>query len=57
MITRGCVRCKCSFTYEGQLGIGRGSMTRKYCDDCKILQHRDESREYMRRRKHAMSKM
>ena len=57
MITRGCVRCKCSFTYEGQLGVGRGSMTRKYCDECKILQHRDESREYMRRRKHAMSKM
>ena len=49
MITRGCVRCKCSFTYKGQLGGGRGSMTRKYCNECKILQHRDESREYMRK--------
>ena len=51
MITRGCIRCKCPFSYEGVIGTGRGSMTRKYCDECKILQHRDESREYMRRRK------
>ena len=51
MITRGCIRCKRSFSYEGTIGTGRGSMTRKYCDECKILQHRDESREYMRRRK------
>jgi hypothetical protein len=51
MITRGCIRCKSSFNYEGIIGIGRGSMTRKYCNDCKILQKRDESREYQRRKK------
>ena len=51
MIVRGCIRCKRSFSYKGELGIGKGSMTRKYCDDCKVLQHRDESREYMRRMK------
>jgi hypothetical protein len=56
MITRGCVRCKCSFKYEGQLGVGRGKMTRKYCNECKVLQHRDESRLYQRKR-NAMHKM
>ena len=56
MITRGCVRCKCSFSYEGQLGVGRGKMTRKYCNECKVLQHRDESRLYQRKR-NAMHKM
>ena len=50
MITRGCIRCKCSFNYEGQLGVGRGKMTRKYCNECKVLQHRDESRLYQRKR-------
>ena len=49
MITRGCVRCKCSFSYEGKLGVGRGKMTRRYCDQCIILQHRDESRKYQRK--------
>jgi len=26
------------------MGVGRGKMTRRYCDMCKILQHRDEAR-------------
>ena len=44
MIVRGCIRCKKVFEYEGQMGVGRGKMTRRYCDMCKILQHRDEAR-------------
>tara|TARA_R110002126_G_scaffold280186_1_gene427460 strand:+ start:133 stop:306 length:174 start_codon:yes stop_codon:yes gene_type:complete len=51
MITRGCVRCKEAFEYNGDYGIGRGTMTKRYCEQCKILQHRDESREYQRRKK------
>ena len=49
MIIRGCVRCKHFFSYNGELGIGRGTMTRRYCDDCKILNHRDESKRYQRK--------
>jgi len=48
MITRGCIRCKELFSYKGNFGIGRGTMTRRYCNKCKILQHRDESRLYQR---------
>tara|TARA_R110001599_G_scaffold169788_1_gene359786 strand:- start:2451 stop:2672 length:222 start_codon:yes stop_codon:yes gene_type:complete len=44
MTVRGCIRCKKVFEYEGQMGVGRGKMTRKYCNMCKILQHRDEAR-------------
>tara|TARA_R110002020_G_scaffold201501_1_gene404163 strand:- start:552 stop:857 length:306 start_codon:yes stop_codon:yes gene_type:complete len=44
MIIRSCIRCKKVFEYEGQMGVGRGKMTRRYCDMCKILQHRDEAR-------------
>ena len=54
MITRGCVRCKYSFNYKGKLGIGRGKMTRRYCNQCIILQHRDESREYQRKKRFEM---
>jgi len=52
MIIRSCIRCRCSFSYEGQLGVGRGKMTRKYCNECIILQHRDESREYQRKKRY-----
>ena len=52
MITRGCIRCQKSFTYElkneNEL---RGSKTRKYCNHCIILNHADESREYQRIRR------
>lgn len=44
MTVRGCIRCKEVFEYDGQMGIGRGKMTRRYCNMCKILQHRDEAR-------------
>ena len=45
-ISRGCIRCKESFSYKGSYGIGRGIMTRRYCITCNILQHRDEARVY-----------
>lgn len=51
MITRGCVRCKELFEYNGYYGVGRGTMTRRYCDKCKILQHRDEAILYQKRKK------
>ena len=51
MITRGCVRCKELFKYNGNYGVGRGTMTRRYCDQCKILQHRDEAILYQKRKK------
>ena len=51
MITRGCIRCKESFEYNGDYGVGRGTMTRRYCDQCRILQHRDEAILYQKRKK------
>tara|TARA_R100000963_G_C4622645_1_gene89728 strand:- start:822 stop:1022 length:201 start_codon:yes stop_codon:yes gene_type:complete len=51
MIERGCIRCKEIFEYEGIIGVGRGNMTRRYCDQCKILQHRDEAILYKKRKK------
>ena len=52
MITRGCIRCHESFTYkvknENEL---RGIRTKRYCDECVILNHRDESREYQRNKR------
>ena len=45
-VCRGCIRCKKLFHY-GNMDISlRGQMTRKYCDVCKVLQHRDEARAY-----------
>lgn len=46
MITRGCIKCKKTFEYKGEMGVDRGSMTRKICDQCKLLQHRNESKIY-----------
>ncbi len=43
-----CIRCDNIFYYGNFNKSLRGQMTRKYCDDCIILQHRDESREYQR---------
>ena len=51
MIARACHRCKQIFEYEGTIGVGRGKMTRRYCNECKVLQHRDESREYQRKKR------
>ena len=52
MITRGCIRCHESFTYElNNENELRGSRTRKYCDHCIVLNHADESREYQRIRR------
>ena len=45
-MTRGCVRCHKLFQYGDMNKSLRGQMTRRYCDMCKILQHRDESRAY-----------
>lgn len=45
-ITRGCVRCHNLFQYGDLTKSLRGQMTRKYCDNCIILNHRDESRIY-----------
>ena len=46
LITKICVRCDKQFEYGDMNKSLRGQMTRKYCDQCKILQHRDESRLY-----------
>ena len=46
MITRGCVRCKELFEYNGDYGVGRGTMTRRYCDQCKVLQRRNGCKIY-----------
>ena len=46
MITRGCISCKKLFEYEGEMGVGRGTMNRKYCDQCKLLKRRNEHRIY-----------
>ena len=43
-MTRGCVRCHKLFQYGDMNKSLRGQMTRRYCDMCKILQHRDEAR-------------
>jgi len=43
-----CMRCSDKFYYGDFNKSLRGQMTRKYCDECIILQHRDESREYQR---------
>ena len=50
-ICRGCIRCKKLFNY-GNMDISlRGQMTRRYCNECIVLQHRDESRLYQRRKR------
>ena len=50
-ICRECIRCKNLFNY-GNMDISlRGQMTRKYCNECIVLQHRDESKKYQRRKK------
>jgi|21_taG_2_1085346.scaffolds.fasta_scaffold05093_9 hypothetical protein len=38
---RSCIRCKETFDYALD-------NRRKYCDDCRVLQHRDESKIYQR---------
>ena len=46
-----CKRCVKPFPH-GKLTLDmRGKSTRKYCDHCKILQHRDESKLYQRKKK------
>ena len=47
-ITKQCVRCDKLFRYGNMDTSLRGQMTRKYCDDCITLQHRDESKLYQR---------
>ena len=51
LITKVCIRCDKEFEYGDMNKSFRGQMTRKYCDQCKVLQHRDESRLYQRRNK------
>jgi len=46
LITKSCVRCSKEFEYGDMNKSLRGQMTRKYCNPCKILQHRDESNLY-----------
>jgi hypothetical protein len=50
-ICRECKRCNEKFYYGEIFANLRGRMTRRYCDNCIILQHRDESREYQRKRR------
>jgi len=44
-----CKRCNENFTYGDITKSLRGQMTRKYCDGCIVLQHREESKIYQRR--------
>ena len=44
-----CKRCNRDFTYGDITKSLRGQMTRKYCDECIVLQHRDESKIYQRK--------
>jgi hypothetical protein len=37
---------------EGSL---RGKMTKRYCDECRVLKHRDESRIYQRNKKNTVT--
>lgn len=43
-----CKRCGSNFMYGANFPTRslRGLMTRKYCDGCIVLQHKDESRIY-----------
>lgn len=50
-ICKKCKRCGTKFYYGDAFADLRGRMTRRYCDSCIILQHRDESREYQRTHK------
>ena len=43
-----CKRCNQLFPYAINLLDQRGSRTRKYCDECIILQHADESKLYQK---------
>jgi hypothetical protein len=45
-ITKKCIRCKCMFQYGDMDKSLCGQMTRRYCNVCKILQHKDEARIY-----------
>lgn len=45
-----CIRCKQGFKYGDWNKSLRGQMTRKYCDQCNILQHRDESKLYQKQK-------
>jgi hypothetical protein len=47
-ITKQCVRCDKLFQYGNMDTSLRGQMTRKYCNGCITLQHRDESKLYQR---------
>ena len=49
-----CKRCNHLFLYNVNLLDQRGIRTRKYCDECKVLQHQDESRQYQRKLKQGM---
>jgi len=49
-----CFRCEQDFTYYVNMIDQRGSRTRKYCNECKVLQHQDESRQYQRKLKQGM---
>jgi len=46
-----CKRCRKEFEYGDMNKSLRGQLTRKYCNKCIILQHRDESRDYQRRKR------
>lgn len=51
-ITKYCKRCKGKFMYGDMSKTLRGQMSRKYCDDCNVLQNKDNSRsEWVRRKK------
>ena len=46
-----CKRCNKTFRYGNFNKSLQGQMTRKYCNECRIRQHQDESREYQRQKR------
>ena len=48
LITKYCKRCNDKFMYGDMNKSLVGQMTRKYCDDCITLQHRNESKLYQK---------
>jgi hypothetical protein len=46
-----CIRCKQGFEYGDWNKSLRGQMTRKYCDECRVTNHRVESKLYQKQKK------
>tara|TARA_R110002096_G_scaffold318234_1_gene512644 strand:- start:164 stop:349 length:186 start_codon:yes stop_codon:yes gene_type:complete len=53
-ITKYCKRCKGKFMYGDMSRTLQGQMSRKYCDECNILQGEDHRRNEYARKKQLM---